>query len=258
MTQDRPTDSTFDQSPYRLRLDWGRRGAIAAAARGDVVVVVDVLSFSTAAIAAVEAGAIVIPCDPACDQRALAAELGAELAVKRDLVPAGGRYSLSPSTFADIEPGTRVLVPSPNGASCAAAAAAAPEAAVLIGSLNNLLAVARTAMRLCPPDGTITVIAAGERWPDPDDDGRLRFAIEDYLGAGAILALLHDGPYSPEAQLCARAYGACEHDVPGFLWDCASGRELRARGYGEDVRFAARRGTSNVVPVLRDGCLVPA
>src|SRR6185503_2901973 len=100
----------WSQQGYRCRLEWGRRGARVAAERGDVLVVIDVLSFSTAAVSGVQHGGIVIPCAWSDDPAALAARVGAEAAVSRGQVPERGRFSLSPPTFNTIERGTRVVL----------------------------------------------------------------------------------------------------------------------------------------------------
>lgn len=239
----------FDQSPHRIRCEWGLRGAVQAASRGDVVVIVDVLSFSTTVVAALEAGAMVIPCDPSCDQQALAEQHGAELAVKRDLVPAQGRYSLSPLSFSGCTPGMKIVIPSPNGAACSAAATSTD---VLIGALGNATAVAEALTEYLNEGRTVTVVPCGERWAD----GSMRMAIEDYMGAGAILHRLSGVP-SPEAEVCARTYTASQERLIELIWDCGSGRELRARGYGDDVRYATEVDRSRVVPVMREGILGP-
>src|SRR5579883_2447828 len=92
----------FSQDKHRCRLEWGRRGAEAAAARGDVLVVVDTLSFSSAVTTAARHGVAVYP-SAVEDGRALAGRLGAEVAVRRGEVPSRGRFSLSPLTFVGVE-----------------------------------------------------------------------------------------------------------------------------------------------------------
>ena len=79
---DRLERAWFGQQPWRCRLEWGRRGAAAATARSDVLVVVDTLTFSTAVAAALHRGVAVYPCRPG-DQERLAEEVGAEAAVRR-------------------------------------------------------------------------------------------------------------------------------------------------------------------------------
>jgi 2-phosphosulfolactate phosphatase len=100
----------YSQQDYRCRLEWGRRGARVAAERGDVLVVVDVLCFSTATVTAVARGGIIHPCAWTDDPAALAQQLGAEVAVSRPDVPERGRFSLSPPTMLGIEPGTAVVL----------------------------------------------------------------------------------------------------------------------------------------------------
>ena len=102
--------------------------------------------------------------------------------------------------------------------------------------------------------GTVAVVAAGERWPDDS----LRPSAEDLWGAGAVLALLPDADLSPEARLAADAFRAVEATLTKELLDCASGRELSAAGFGEDVEVAAELDVSDVVPVLHDGEFVHA
>src|SRR5689334_3740186 len=87
----------FGQRRWRCRLEWGRRGA-AAAARRDLLVVVDTLTFSTAVATALHGGITVYPCHPGGEER-FAEGVRAEAAVRRRDVPHKGRFSLSPATF---------------------------------------------------------------------------------------------------------------------------------------------------------------
>ena len=47
------------------------------------------------------------------------------------------------------------------------------------------------------------------------------------------------------------AFRAAAPDLGGFLAACASGRELRERGFGQDMELAAQLDVSSTVPILR-------
>lgn len=237
----------------RVRLAWGRRGAQAAAERGDILVVIDTLRFSTAAATAVHYGALIYPCSP--DEalfNALAERVGGEVA-GYSLIPhssASDRFTLSPRSYLGIEPGTRVVLPSPNGSTCCQYGAQA--AALFVGALVNAQAVAGAVSHLLAAANqlNVTLLACGERWRAPDEEGVLRFALEDYLGAGAVLSAL---PFAQtiEAQACGATFQALQDHLEAALWECESGQELRAKGLGEDVRDAAQLNLYDTAPVLR-------
>lgn len=239
----------LSQEPYRCKLEWGRHGAREAAARGDVLVVVDTLSFSTAVVTAVHRGALIYPCAVGEDPAEIAQSIGGEIAVGRRDVPGLGRFSLSPATYADVQPGTRIVLPSPNGATCSRHAGDVPY--LFVGALVNARAVAAAVSQaLTNDDLSVTVVACGERWRPSTEDGELRVAVEDYLGAGAILAYLPHAK-SPEASVCASACTGSQGSLGEILWDCVSGRELREGGYADDVLEAARLNLYDSVPVMR-------
>lgn len=174
---------------YRCHLDWGRHGVRQAAERGDMLVIVDTMSFSTAVVTAVHHGGRIYPCPMDEDVNVIAQRISGEAAVDRRKVPEQGRFSLSPTTFLSIEPGTRVVLASPNGATCSRYAEQVPY--LFVGALVNAQAIAGVVSTfLGQTDLSVTIIACGERWRPPTEDGSLRFAIEDYLGAGAILSYL--------------------------------------------------------------------
>jgi 2-phosphosulfolactate phosphatase len=199
-----------------------------------VIVIVDVLSFSTCVDVAVSRGGRILPYGPsAAAADDFAKRRGAILAQPRGR----GRFSLSPSTFLGLEAGEAVVLPSPNGAM---ATLAAGSVVVLAGCLRNAAAVARAA---AGRGERILVVPAGERWPD----GTLRPSIEDWLGAGAILSHL-PGDASAEARAAVAAYRELEGEIPRALRSCLSGRELIERGYPGDVELAAQLGVSTAVP----------
>lgn len=241
-------DDLFAQLPYRCRLEWGRRGARAAAERGDVLVVVDTLSFSSAVVTAVQHGAAVYPCASDEDPAVLARRVSAEVAVGRLDAPEQGRFSLSPLTFLAATEDTRIVLRSPNGGTCSRYAPHVPY--LFVGTLLNAAAVAAAVTQvLATTEHSVTVLACGERWTTPSEDGPLRFAIEDALGAGAILAHL---PYakSPEARFCEGAFESARPDLAAIIRECGSGRELYERGFGADVEHAVRLNAYDVVPVM--------
>jgi len=235
----------YNQLQNDLRFDWGRDGAQRGASRGTILIVVDVLSFSTTIAIGTSRGATIFPVAPGDRAELVAAEMNAELAVRRG--EAG--ISLSPASMQSVTAGQRLVLPSLNGARCVTAAA--PDE-VYIGALVNAAAVADAAAiaSLAEPTRAITVIAAGERW----EDDTLRVAIEDLIGAGAILANLPGTP-SPEAQTAIAAYRKAEPDLPATLAACGSGVELIGKGFAEDVDLASRLNSLAVVPVLRAGSI---
>lgn len=234
----------FDQAGYDLRCDWGLEGLRHLAPGSDAVVIVDVLSFSTAVDIAVANGASVLPYRWNDDSAArFAAERQAELAGSRG---AHG-YSLSPASLRAIPSGTALVLPSPNG-STLSLAAGAPR--TYTACLRNAAAVAA---HLSKSTAGVAVIPAGEVW----GDGSLRPCVEDWIGAGAVLCGL-SGRLSPEAELAVAAFERFRWNLQSALAGCGSGRELAEHGFSRDVELAAECGASSTVPFLVNGWFVNA
>lgn len=211
--------SPFDQSTYQVRLEWGTAG-LARLAPADIVVVVDVLRFSSTVTDAV------------------AADSEIELADALDW--------------------------STNGAAVAAEAATA--SVVLVGGIRNASAVARavqTVQERRQARTSVAVIAAGEL----DSAGQVRFAVEDHLGAGAIVAALTDlgiDHTAPDAAVAAEGFRALRRALRHMLTASGSARELEI-GVASTARMAASGvvptapgdaavlDAVDVVPVLADG-----
>jgi 2-phosphosulfolactate phosphatase len=243
----------FVQSPYEIKLEWGIRGAREAAKREEILIIVDVLSFSSTVIAAMEKQAVVYPFPPPINEKAkkYADQLGAELVVGRAEAIQTSKHSLSPNSFTADDRGKSYVLCSLNGAACVDAAKKVP--ALLLGSLRNAQAVAEAALEMKKKTGKpITIIACGERWENAaTDENELRPAIEDYLGAGAIISSL-DGSLSPEAFVCKQAFQGSEHELSHLIRKCGSGRELIDRGFTEDVDYCLQLNVSSIVPVLSE------
>ncbi|KRA25611.1 phosphosulfolactate phosphohydrolase [Microbacterium sp. Root61] len=208
----------FDQSRYQVRLEWGTEG-LARLAPADVVVVVDVLRFSTTVTDAAARGESV-----PLDESAHAVSI--------------------------------------NGA-VVAAQAAASGAVVMLGSLRNASAVAEAILAEQQRRGertSVAVIACGER-ADRADSTALRFAVEDQLGAGAVidaLAVRGIDHSSPEAAVACEGFRGLRAAVRHLLTASGSGQELIERNLRPDVLAAAEVDATDAVPVLRDGVFCPS
>jgi len=233
----------FDQSEFDIRCEWGARGVAQLAPTCDVVVIVDVLSFTTSVDIATSQGAVVFPHRWKDDSAVtFAAAVNAEVARARR-----GElgYSLSPASLLHIPKGTRLVLPSPNGATLSLATGGTR---TLAGCLRNARAVATAAQQV---GRRIGVIPAGERWAD----GSLRPAFEDLVGAGAIISHL-SGEASPEARAALAAYHKTKADLLRGLKGCGSGKELIEQGFENDVRLASELDVSACAPMLEDGAYV--
>jgi 2-phosphosulfolactate phosphatase len=220
---------------------WGAAGLRPLMSGCDVFVIVDTLCFSTSVDIATGRGAEVLPYRLGKQgAETEARRRGALLAQPRET--AAGAPSLSPASLLQLAPGSRLLLPSPNGS---ALSAMVGSGAAFAGCLRNASAVATAAARA---GRRIAVIAAGEHWPG----GSLRPAVEDLLGAGAIIARL-DGRLSADARAARAAYRDLRNELRETLRGCRSGRELIDRGFAQDVELAAEQDSSAAVPLLQDG-----
>ena len=127
-------------------------------------------------------------------------------------------------------------------------------AAIVAGSLTNATAVARWALERQGGKGDrffVAVIAAGET----RDDGTIRFALEDLLGAGAIIDALADNGIdycSPEAAAASAAFTGLRNATGHLVGASGSGRELAELGRRSEVDDAIRVNSVDAVEVLRE------
>lgn len=225
----------------QIEFAWSGAGLTALRQKCDVFVILDVLCFTTSVDVAVARGAEVLPFP--------LGKYGADDAARRDEAvlakprkEAMGGPSLSPASLQNLAPGTRLLLPSPNGS---ALSAMVRDRSVFAASLRNATAVAAAVRQA---GDRIAVIAGGEHWPG----GALRPALEDLLGAGAVIARLR-GRLSAEARAAKAAYLELKDELPGTLRESLSGQELIAAGFPDDVELAALEDVSAAVPALIEG-----
>jgi 2-phosphosulfolactate phosphatase len=227
---------TFDRSEFEIRCEWGWKGLKALAPISDVLIVVDVLSFSTAVDVAISRGGIILPFP-------LKGKSGSDYAASTSAVLASADrrsgFSLSPASLRALPSDVRLVLPSPNGAGLCYSAS---HPAVITACLRNATASAEAAMRL---GRTVAVIPAGEAW----DDSNLQPAIEDLLGAGAVIGALH-GTRSPEAGAANAVFESFRQRLREGLRTCCSGKELIERGFDADIDLAAELDSSSSVALL--------
>ncbi|MGW3956168.1 2-phosphosulfolactate phosphatase [Streptomyces sp. NPDC004752] len=243
-----------------LHVEWGRQAAKLAADRGDAVVVVDTLTFSTTVTMAVSRGAAVLALS-----RTEVERLGGPYGVAQTYrVPPpaltqGGtdaKRTLSPSSVGNLVSGDQVALTSINGAGIVSSARHAT--VLLAGCLRNRTAVARWCASALTGGAVrrVTVIAAASRWSSMlATAGGIRPSIEDWLGAGAIAdaAAALGVSLSTEAKAAASTYAAAEQDgLDRWLRGSTTGRELIQKDFGSDVDEAARLDQDDTVPRLDD------
>jgi 2-phosphosulfolactate phosphatase len=203
-----------------------------------VVIIIDVLSFTTCVDIAVARGAAVYP---------YKGNAAAQFAQAKNAVLASrdraAEFSLAPTSLMKIKAGIRIVLPSPNGSALSTATGSVPTFAAC---LRNARSVAHAARQIGP---RIAVIPAGERWWT---DGGLRPALEDWLGAGAVISQLA-GTKSYEAQAAEQIFSVHEPNLSTVLKQIASGIELIEQGFSQDVELAAQLNVSDTTPRLIDG-----
>lgn len=248
--------SVFAQPGTGVRFDWGLAGAAELGRVCAVLVIVDVLSFTTSVTVAVARGTRVHPFPWDAQAAEYATRVGAVAAVGRHAVTPQQPWSLSPAALRAAPAPADLVLPSPNGSAICAAAGATGRP-VLAACARNAGAVGRWLLARGYGDAqsAVGVIAAGERWPD----GTLRPCVADLLGAALVIDVLSAAPggLSVEAAVTL-AVLAGVRDVPAAIRGCVSGRELAEQGFAADVEIAAEVGAAPVVPILRQGAFVPA
>lgn len=145
--------------------------------------------------------------------------------------------------------GRKVILSTSNGTATIRRTAALQARPVFLAALVNLPAVVR---RLREAGNPATLICAGREG---------RFALEDALCAGGIAAeVLNEGGW--QGTDSARAAAALWGKIGGprlakTLASTEHGEYLASIGFAEDVAVAAQFGTLDLVPVYRDGRIVP-
>jgi 2-phosphosulfolactate phosphatase len=211
--------------------------------RGRVVVVFDVLRATTTMAAALAAGAreIRIYSDTGSVRDAKGGDDCLRCGEESCLKPAGFDLGNSPGGMNEAVSGKTLLMSTTNGTRAILAAREAKR--VLIGALVNASAVAAEIRRI---GSDVTLLCAGT-------NGQI--AMEDAIGAGAVLSWLHEVAEmeSDTALLGMTAFlGDCKN-LGWALRMCKGGINIIRAGLEEDIDYAARLNLLDVVGMVQEG-----
>lgn len=231
--------------PLNIYCEWGSRGIRKLSPVSDVYIIVDVLSFSTCVDIAVGKGAFILPYGFKDESaKEYAESKGALLA---SFTRSRESLSLSPVSINNIIPGTKLVLPSPNGSELSLSTGGTR---TLCACLRNSRAVAEYALSA---GGNISVIPAGEKWKN----GSMRFALEDYLGAGAVISYLR-GNLIGNAEDAMLSYKSFKKNIYKTIAKSVSGVELTEKGFDDDIIAACEINASGSLPLLHDKMYINA
>jgi 2-phosphosulfolactate phosphatase len=213
--------------------------------RGRACAVFDVLRATTTMAAALAAGVMEIRLFDSLDAARTAANACAEsrlLCGERDcLAPPGFDLGNSPGQFTGDHRGKTLFMCTTNGTR---ALLAAREAQLVIpAALVNAAAVARA---LCDAKLDLTLLCAGTAG---------EMALEDVLGAAAVMDELAKlglpVEFSPAASRGLQIFRSIDGPITELLRNTRGGQNVIAAGLEEDIDFAARVNSLDVVGVAR-------
>jgi len=214
----------------------------------DVVIIVDVLRFSTTVTTALNIGVeeIFVRSDlnEALD---LAKKLGIPLVAEvNGFKPSIADLDNSPIeviSYLSSRPPTKIVIRSSWGAPLFEEATKKEYKEIVIGSLVNAKFVVKYLQMINPTSITIAMAGFKERF----------LAIEDFLGAGAIIDELLKASnniqlHTDEALIAYKLYVDNKHQLFELISKGYSGKFLIETGRGKDVEFCSKVNSINIVP----------
>lgn len=221
------------------------------AREGTIVVVVDIFRATSAMVTAFHHGAAaIIPVSTIKEAREYKAKGFLAGGERNGEVVEGFAFGNSPFSYMNEEiRGREIALTTTNGTRAINIAAKYADS-IVIGSFLNLGAVARW---LIPQGKDVVILCAG--WKD-------RFNMEDSLYAGALTnQLLISGKFYSDcdsANASSLVYRSARRNPLRFLSNCSHRKRLRHLHLEKDVEYCLQTDLTDVVPVLRDGRIVPA
>ena len=231
----------------KAHIELGSRGALGAAQRGDVIVLIDALRASTTIISALVAGASrVIPALTVEESLALRRQSDHLVAGERGGIKVDGfDFGNSPTellTRRDELDGRPLILTTSNGTRCVKVGLSNGAPAILVAAPPNATAAVHAAWDLAGQlNRDITLLAAGLDDAPNDEDTFTAQVLLQMLEAEHGVARMYP---EEEAVSVAESWRIFTHSE--------AGRRLSRLGYAEDVEFCAQFDTLDLVPVYRD------
>lgn len=238
---------------YPVLLEWGPQGARRAAERGDAIVIVDVLSFSTASIVACDyyGGALVVANDAELEEHRQASGLRFRMFRLWQF--------LSNPHQRQLELNEAIVMPQSMGALCTRIAKQTPGAGnISAGGIINAEATADEIVKILEEADRwvngVTLVLCGEFYPRvfyPGFSPEFIFALEDQIGAGAILSYLPENlSLTPEGQAAVAIFNAAKNNLQEWGMQISSERILDE---SESIQHAFSLNHYATVPGLIHG-----
>jgi len=239
--------------PIFINLELVAGDAVKAVQRGDVIIVIDVLRCSSSIITALSNGAEgVIPIKTLQEARRRHRENPGSLLAgeRRGLKPKGFDLGNSPLQFTPEKVKNRLIIlTTTSGAK--AISLAKNGRWVFIGALLNVEAVAKEALKIAERERHgISLLLAGK------EGG---FSLEDFICAGAAIENLPKEKVglSDAALAAALAFQQARESLSGIIHQGSHAQYLKSIGLEEDIKFCSQMNVFLMVPVLKDGVIVP-
>lgn len=218
----------------------GKAGAVTAATRNDICIVIDVLRASSTIITALQLGASYVQPITTLPKDYSGLTAGEYKGKKQT----GFNLGNSPTELLKHQnnlAGKPLLLSSTNGTSCITASAGSNNK-VLIGALLNKTAVVRHAMQLATArQKNIAFILAGSHGNLEADD----------LIAGMAIAKLFT-----HTELIIPDWFSRFQPLPVSLSETVAAQRLNKLGYGDDVVYCSQEDTTDIVPCFMDGKII--
>lgn len=232
----------------RISAELVAKDASRGSARGDVVIVVDVLRCTSAIVTALANGAVDVKAVKTIrEARSLKSRNPTSiLAGERDgFPPKGFDIGNSPREFTqDRVRDRRIIMTTTSGTQAIDNASKAR--IVLLGSFLNVTATARTAWEIAEKENSnLTIAMSGKQGS---------FSLEDMLCAGAIINHWDSNmvEYSDAAYASLLAYRSASSDLLRHILMGNHAQELVEAGFRDDVFFCVESDKWSIVPFLRE------